>query len=134
MEKKIFVNGTFDILHYGHYSLLSYAKSLGDVLHVGIDCDVRVKILKGIHRPINNEFERKTALLSLKAVDFVYIFQDNDDLKKIIKQIEPDVMIVGSDWKGKPVIGSEYAKRLEYYDRIEGYSTTEKIQRIIDRR
>lgn len=131
---KVFVNGTFDVLHLGHYSLLSYAKSLGDKLHVGIDCDLRVKELKGNTRPINTEMERKIALLALKAVDYVYIFKDNEGLEKLVQHVAPDIMVVGSDWEGKPVIGSQYAKQLKYFKRIDGYSTTQKIQHIIDRR
>lgn len=133
MEKNIFVNGTFDILHAGHYALLNYAKSLGSILHVAIDSDDRVKLLKGPTRPINTAAERMLALVMLKPVDHVYVFYDNVDLENTIKRISPDVMVIGGDWKGKPVIGSEYAKRLEFFDRINGYSTTQKIQDIANR-
>ena len=133
MEKKIFVNGTFDILHVGHLSLLFYAKSLGTVLHVGIDSDERVKQLKGQARPVNNQRERKEMLLALKPVDSVYIFNSATELENLIESISPDIMVIGSDWSGKKVIGDAFAKSLVFYDRIEPYSTTRTIQHIANR-
>lgn len=131
--KKIFVNGTFDILHRGHLELLNYAKSLGDYLLVGIDNDERVKEKKGLTRPIYNQEERKFFLENLKAVDEVGIFYDDSSLEGMIKEYKPDIMIVGSDWKGKPVIGSHYAAKLIFFDRIGDYATTKTIQSIINR-
>lgn len=130
MAKSIFVNGTFDILHPGHIRLLNYAKSLGDRLFVAIDSDDRVTKLKGIFRPINNSAERKEMLLALKAVDEVEIFSSDEELKMWIKQIKPYIMVVGSDYKDKEVIGSEFARHLIFYERIPEYSTTKKIQSI----
>lgn len=130
---EVFVNGTFDILHPGHLKLFQYAKSLGTTLHVAIDSDERVKSLKGKNRPINNEQERAEMLSALKYIDKVYIFDTDFTLENLIKQISPDIMIVGSDWKGKTVIGSQFAKTLLFFERIDGYSTTKKIQYIIDR-
>lgn len=132
--KKIFVNGTFDVLHPAHIMLLNFAKSQGDYLHVAIDADTRVKEKKGIGRPIFTEEERKFFLINLKAVDQVSFFSTDEELENTIREYAPDIMIVGSDWKGKPVIGSQFAKELKFYDRIENYSTTATIQTIIDRR
>jgi rfaE bifunctional protein nucleotidyltransferase chain/domain len=132
--KKIFVNGTFDVLHIAHIQLLNYAKSQGDYLHVAIDTDARVKEKKGESRPIYPQEERKFFLMNLKAVDNVSFFSTDEELENTIKAYAPDIMIVGSDWKGKPVIGSQFAKELKFYDRIENYSTTATIQSIIDRR
>lgn len=129
----IFVNGTFDILHRGHLELLNYAKSLGDFLFVGIDSDDRVKEKKGPTRPIYNQGERKFFLENLKAVDSVDIFSSNDELEFMTKSFKPDIMVVGSDWKGKTVIGSHYAKKLIFFDRIGDYATTKTIQSIINR-
>lgn len=134
MYKSVFVNGTFDILHSGHLDLLNFAKSQGSRLFVAIDSDERVKQLKGDSRPINSVGERAKMLRNLKAVDEVAIFDSDDELRMWIQQIQPDVMVVGGDWKGKPVIGSEYAKELVYFDRIDRYSTTKIISDIIDRR
>ena len=133
MSKSVFVNGTFDILHLGHLALLNYAKSLGDKLFVAIDSDERVKQLKGPTRPIYDAFQRKTVLLNLKAVDEVEIFSSDEELEMWIKQINPTIMVVGSDWRNITVIGSQYAKRLEFFERINEYSSTKTIQDIINR-
>ena len=130
--KKIFVNGTFDLLHPAHIKLLNYAKNLGDYLHVAIDTDERVKEKKGKSRPVFSQEERKFFLMNLKAVDSVSFFSTDHELEEEIKRFSPDIMVVGSDWKGKPVIGSQFAKELKFYDRIENYSTTSTLQRIID--
>ena len=133
MAKSVFVNGTFDILHLGHLALLNYAKSLGDKLFVAIDSDERIKQLKGPTRPIYDKFQRKTMLLNLKAVDEVEVFSSDEELEMWIKQINPSIMVVGSDWRNKAVIGSQFAKRLEFFERIDEYSSTKIIQDIINR-
>ena len=132
--KKVFVNGTFDLIHSGHIHLLNYAKSLGDFLYVAIDTDERVKEKKGSSRPIYNLKDRIFHLQNLKPVDTVLSFATDDQLENLVKIIEPDIMIVGSDWKDKPVIGSQYATKLVFFNRIEEYASTKTIQSIIDRR
>jgi D-beta-D-heptose 7-phosphate kinase/D-beta-D-heptose 1-phosphate adenosyltransferase len=127
--KLVFVNGCFDVLHRGHIELFSYAKSLGDYLMVAIDADVRVKKLKGKDRPFNNQEDRKYVLQSIRHIDEVLFFETSDELKYLIYVYNPDIMMVGSDWKGKPVIGSEYAKELVFFDRIGDYSTTKILGR-----
>jgi rfaE bifunctional protein nucleotidyltransferase chain/domain len=129
--KKVFVNGTFDLLHEGHIALINYAKSLGDEVNVAIDSDDRVKRLKGESRPINNQTERSTLLINLKAVDNVYIFDTDEELEYLVSL--HDVMVKGSDYKDKPIIGQDVCKELVFFDRIDGYSTTQKIQDIADR-
>ena len=131
--KTIFVNGTFDLLHPGHVSLLSWAKSLGDYLVVGIDTDDRVREKKGSTRPIYNQTDRGIMLVSLSAVDEVRYFDSDESLENLVKEVKPDIIVVGSDWKGKTIIGSYYAAELKFFDRIEEYSTTKTIQSIIDR-
>jgi len=130
-DNKVIVNGTFDILHIGHIKLLEYAKSLGNYLTVAIDTDRRIKTKKGLSRPINNEFERKTMLEALKSVDQVIVFDTDEELIELVKN--SDIMVKGSDYRGKSVIGETYCKKVIYYDRIEGYSTTQKIQDIAHR-
>jgi len=130
MDKSIFVNGTFDILHPGHIRLLSYAKSLGDRLFVAIDSDLRVKELKGQNRPINSSSTRKEMLLALKSVDEVVVFESDTELRKLINQIRPYIMVVGSDYRSKLVIGREFAKHLIFYKRISEYSSTSIIKQI----
>lgn len=129
---KVFVNGTFDILHPGHIELLKYAASLGEVW-VAIDSDERVRYLKGPDRPFFNENERMLMLLALRYVNFVRRFDLDSELESSIRIQAPDIMIVGSDWKGKEVIGSQYAKELRFFDRIEKYSTTKILQHLTDR-
>ena len=131
--KNIFVNGTFDILHPGHIQLLNYAKSLGDNLTVGIDSDRRVAEKKGPTRPVNSVGDRAYMLQNLKAVDHIVIFDSDEELEECIKIVKPDIMVVGSDWKGKSVIGSMYSAELRFFDRVEEYATTKTIQSIIDR-
>lgn len=131
---KVFVNGSFDVLHIGHLKLLNYAKMFGDELFVAIDSDRRISEKKGLERPFNNEINRICLLANLKAVDDVTTFDSDNELINIIKAYEPDIMIVGSDWKDKPVIGSEYAKQLIYYERTIDESTTKTIESYINRR
>jgi len=130
----VFVNGTFDVLHRGHIELLNYAKSLGNHLFVGIDTDERIKEKKGKSRPVNSLEERTFMLENLKAVDRVFSFGSDQELETLVKSLKPDIMVVGSDWKDKPVIGSIHASKLIFFDRINEYSTTKIIQSIIDRR
>ena len=133
MYKTVFVNGTFDILHRGHLELLNYAKSLGEYVVVGIDSDRRVRKMKGPNRPVNSADDRGLMLVNLKSVDEVRFFANDRELENMVKSVKPDVMVVGSDWKGKSVIGSYWAADLKFFDRIEDYATTNTIQRIIDR-
>jgi D-beta-D-heptose 7-phosphate kinase/D-beta-D-heptose 1-phosphate adenosyltransferase len=128
----IFVNGTFDILHKGHLEMLRYAKSLGDHLLVCIDSDSRVKELKGLDRPINTQEDRKFMLENLKWVDRCWIFSDEEELEKIIELYQPDVMVKGSDYQGKRIVGEQYCKEIKFYEHT-GHSTTRLIQRIADR-
>ena len=129
--KKIFVNGTFDILHIGHLSMLEYARSLGTELTVAIDSDERVKLLKGPSRPVNSQQERAALLASLKTVDNVFIFDTDEELTHLIS--EHDVMVKGSDYKDKSIVGQEVCKEIVFFNYIDGYSTTKKIENIISR-
>ena len=131
---KIIVNGTFDIVHRGHIEMLNYAKSLGNQLLVAIDTDRRVRELKGNSRPVNSEEDRRFLLLNLKSVDWVWTFDSDQDLIRIIDTYKPDIMVKGSDYKNKPIVGEHLIKEIKFYDRVEPYSTTKTIQDIADRR
>lgn len=129
--KKVFVNGTFDILHRGHLELLAYARSLGDSLTVAIDSDRRVQEKKGQTRPINSYADRATMLKHIRWVDDVKEFDTDEDLINLIKS--HDIMVKGSDYRGQPIIGEDSIK-VVFFERIDGYSSTGKIQDILNRR
>ncbi len=129
--KRILVNGTFDIVHPGHLALLNYAKSLGDFLVVAIDSDRRVRELKGASRPINNQNERQLLLENLRAVDQVQIFDSDQELVDIVASCA--IMVKGSDYRGQPIVGQEVCPELIFFERIDGYSSTAKIQHIAHR-
>jgi len=128
VKKIIWTNGCFDILHRGHIEMFKYAKSLGDYLIVGVDSDKKVKLDKGEDRPINTLDDRIHVLNSIKYIDMVLSFKSTEDLERMIKYWSPTVMVIGSDWKGKKVIGQEYAGKVDFFDRIEGYSTTKMLE------
>ena len=131
---KVVVNGTFDILHLGHLKLLEYARGFpNSYVLVLTDSDRRIKELKGNGRPINNEYERSSMLFALKYVDRVEIFDTDQELIDLIKRFEPDIMVKGSDYQDKPIIGAEYCKQIKFYDRLGNYSTTKTIQDITSR-
>jgi len=124
----VWTNGCFDILHRGHIELFKYAKSLGNKLIVGIDSDAKVKQDKGNERPINCVKDRKFILESISYVDEVLIFDSTQELENLIKQTKPDIMVIGSDWKNKTVIGRKYATNLLFFDRVGNYSTTDILK------
>jgi D-beta-D-heptose 7-phosphate kinase/D-beta-D-heptose 1-phosphate adenosyltransferase len=127
-EVKVWVNGTFDVLHVGHMKLLEYAHSLGTV-RVGIDYDNRVKELKGDTRPINTWVDRIYFMSRIIGVDSVVGFGSEFELKEQIRLWSPDILVVGSDYKEKYVIGSEYAKEVRFFEKLDGYSTTNIVNR-----
>lgn len=121
--KKIWVNGTFDILHIGHIKLIQYASSLG-VLRVGIDTDERVKEKKGIDRPFNTLNDRLEFLSAIKGVHSVVSFNSDRGLEEKIKEWDTDVMVIGDDYNYSTIIGVEYVPKIEFFQKIEGFSTT----------
>ncbi len=120
---RVWVNGTFDVLHVGHVSLLQFASLYGKV-RVGIDSDRRVKELKGENRPVNNWKDRSTMLKELRSVKEVVGFDSDKELENQIKEYNPDYCVIGSDYKDKTVIGGQFCRRLIFFDKIDGYSTT----------
>lgn len=126
----VWVNGCFDILHPGHIELFKVAKSLGDRLIVGVDNDEKVKKDKGPDRPINVLSFRKTMLESIRYVDIVLSFGNKDELENLIELYSPNILLVGSDWKNGEVVGSQFAKEVRFFNRVDNHSTTNIISRI----
>jgi len=128
-RKIVFTNGCFDILHIGHVKYLEAAKSLGDILILGLNSDRSVSALKGAGRPINSQFDRAYILAALESVDYVVIF-DEDTPYELIKLIKPNILVKGSDYKDKKVVGEEIAEELILVEFIEGSSSTKIIEKI----
>lgn len=128
-EKLIWVNGTFDVMHAGHIQLLEYAKSLGDYLVVGIDRDERVRERKGPTRPINSCEMRMIFLRSIRAVDKVVSFEDDEALRNWIKIFKPKIMVVGEEYQDKEVIGSKFAEEVIFFEKFGDYSTTNILKK-----
>ena len=130
--KIIWTNGCFDIMHPGHIELFKACKSLGDRLIVGVDTDAKVSADKGEKRPINPLSYRKTMLESIKYIDEVHAFGTRQELEELIQFYNPEVLVVGGDWRSGDVVGREFAKETRFFNRIGGYSTTKFIDSIID--
>ena len=134
-KKIVFTNGCFDILHSGHVSYLNEAKSLGELLVVGLNSDLSVKRLKGQSRPINQEQDRKFVLENLKAVDMVIIFEQDTPLD-LIKEISPQILVKGGDWTPDQIVGSDFVQKnggsVQSLTFKKGYSTTNTIDKIAD--
>ena len=128
----VFTNGCFDILHRGHADYLAFARSQGDALVVGLNSDASVRRAKGPTRPVNPEQDRAYVLGSLRAVDFVVIF-DEDEPRNLIAQILPDVLVKGKDWahyvSGRDIVEAN-GGRVVLAEMVEGRSTTATIERM----
>jgi D-glycero-beta-D-manno-heptose 1-phosphate adenylyltransferase len=129
----VFTNGCFDILHRGHVTYLTFARNQGDALVVGINSDASVKRNKGQDRPINQEWDRAHVLASLRAVDYVVIF-DDDEPKELITKLLPQVLVKGKDWahyvSGREIVEAHGGK-VVLADMVEGRSTTTTIDRVV---
>ena len=128
-KKIIFTNGCFDILHIGHVRYLETAKSYGDILILGLNSDRSVTSIKGKGRPINIQLDRAYILAALEAVDYVVVF-DEDTPYDLIKAVKPDVLVKGSDYEGKKVVGQDIADELKLVEFVDGKSTTKTIEKI----
>jgi D-glycero-beta-D-manno-heptose 1-phosphate adenylyltransferase len=134
-KKVVFTNGCYDLLHPGHIRLLEQAKSLGDVLVLGLNSDDSVRRLKGPTRPLLSERERAEVAAALAAVDAITVF-DEDTPRELIAAVLPDVLVKGADWAhwiaGREEVeaagGQVMALALE-----PGYSTTGIVEEILTR-
>ena len=132
LEKIIFTNGVFDILHSGHIELLKFAKSLGKKLIVGINSDKSVKVIKGKNRPINNQEDRKKILLQLDVIDEVIIF-DEITPTNLIKKLKPNIVVKGSEFTEETIRKNDNLPdfiKIKTYPMKQGYSTTLTLKKI----
>lgn len=134
-KKIVFTNGCFDIIHAGHVKYLQEARKLGDLLVVGLNSDNSVKHLKGTTRPINNQKNRAILLKALRSVDYVIIFEE-DTPYNLIKELKPDILVKGGDWKINDIVGADIVLanggQVFSLSFVKGLSTTailEKIQK-----
>lgn len=135
-RKVVFTNGCFDILHVGHVRYLQEARSLGDLLIVGINSDASVKKLKGESRPVQNESDRAEILAGLACVDYVVIFEQETPLT-LIQEIQPDILVKGGDWPVEKIVGSKEVlarggevRSLKFYPGRSTSSVLERIQKL----
>ncbi len=134
-KKVVFTNGCFDILHRGHVEYLAQAASEGDVLVIGLNSDKSVRRIKGENRPVQDEYARAILLASLNFVSAVILFND-DTPYELIKKVNPDILVKGSDYKAEDIVGYDIVKanggEVVTIDFIEGYSTTSIIEKLKD--
>jgi D-beta-D-heptose 7-phosphate kinase/D-beta-D-heptose 1-phosphate adenosyltransferase len=133
-KKLVFTNGCFDILHVGHVRCLHQARSMGDVLVVGLNSDSSVRAIKGNSRPVVPELERAEILAALACVDYVFIFADETP-RRVIDAIVPDVLAKGADWDISDIVGRDTVEASGGVVRnmalVEGCSTTEIIRKVL---
>ena len=122
-----FSNGCFDLVHQGHIDYLSKSRDLADYLVIGLNTDSSVRRLKGPRRPINDQYSRALMLASFLFIDYVVMF-DEDTPYNLIKTLQPDVLIKGSDYKVEDIVGydivTERGGKVVTLDFIPGFSTT----------
>ena len=132
-ETIVFTNGCFDILHRGHVEYLAQAADLGDKLIAGLNTDASVKRLKGESRPVNDEKSRALLLSALQFIDAV-VFFDEDTPYELIKQVQPDILVKGNDYKPEKIVGYDIVTakggKVLTIDLVEGFSTTNIIKRL----
>ena len=129
-KRIVFTNGCFDIIHAGHVDYLEKAKSFGDFLIVGMNSDESVRRIKGEKRPIVPEDYRARVLEGLKAVDCVFIFDDETPLK-VIETVKPDVLVKGADWPLEKIVGREFAGEVRRIPFRFDISTTKIVEKIV---
>jgi D-beta-D-heptose 7-phosphate kinase/D-beta-D-heptose 1-phosphate adenosyltransferase len=128
--KIIWCNGTFDMLHPGHIQLFKVARSLGDRVIVATDTDEKIKKDKGFDRPVNDLCHRVAMLEAIKYIDVVLTFNDRAELEGLIQMYNPDILLLGDDWRYGDVVGREYAKEVRFLPRVGGYASSKTIRRI----
>ena len=132
----VFTNGCFDLLHVGHVHYLQKAKDCGDVLVIALNSDSSVRAIKGKLRPLLPQGERAELLAALEMVDYVVIFDEHDPAR-IIRELQPQVLVKGGDWAADKIIGRDIVEAaggsVVLIPPIEGASTTDIIGKIVAR-
>lgn len=132
-KKIVFTNGCFDLIHPGHIAYLNEAASLGDVLVIGLNTDRSVKVLKGEHRPINDEFSRSQLIASMFFVDAVVFFDEQTPIN-LINALKPDVLVKGGDYQIDTIVGAKETLarggKVKVLSFLPGYSSTAIIDKI----
>ena len=133
-KKVVFTNGCFDILHVGHIRYLRKARSLGDILVVGLNTDRSVRQIKGEKRPIVPQGERAEVLAALEFVDYVVLFDEPDPFV-LIEKVKPTILVKGADWPKDKIIGRNVVEkaggRVVRIPLVRGASSTGVIKKII---
>ena len=130
MDKIVWCNGTFDILHPGHMQLFKVARSLGDKVIVATDTDKKIKEDKGEHRPVNDLCYRVAMLEAIKYIDVVHTFGSREELEGLIEMYAPDILLLGDDWQGGDVVGIEHAKGVRFLPRVGGYASSKTLNKM----
>jgi D-beta-D-heptose 7-phosphate kinase/D-beta-D-heptose 1-phosphate adenosyltransferase len=125
----VFTNGCFDLLHRGHIHYLQRASQLGDLLWIGLNSDASVQRLKGDDRPINSQADRALLLSNLSFVDAVFVF-DEDTPASLLECIRPHLLVKGGDYQLDQVVGREFAEDVRVLDFVDGFSSTQIIQKL----
>jgi len=132
-KRLVFTNGCFDILHVGHVRYLEDASRLGDFIVVAVNSDRSMRAIKGPRRPITSEQWRAEVVAALACVDAVVIFDEETPLR-LIRQLEPDVLVKGSDWSLDDIVGRKEVEasggKVVRIDLTPGISTTAIIEKI----
>ena len=123
-------NGTFYILHPGHIELFKVARSLGDKVIVATDTDEKIKSDKGEHKPVNDLCYRVSMLEAIKYIDVVHTFGDRAELEGLIQMYNPDILLLGDDWRNGDVVGREFAKEVRFLPRVGGYASSKTLKKI----
>jgi rfaE bifunctional protein nucleotidyltransferase chain/domain len=132
-KKIAFTNGCFDLLHLGHVDYLEKARALGDKLILGLNSDNSVSRFKGQNRPIQDQNSRARVLAALQFVDLVVFFNEDTPLN-LITEIQPDILVKGSDYLAENIVGADVVKRnggvVKTIDFVPGYSTSKIVEKI----
>ena len=133
-QKVVFTNGVFDILHRGHVEYLEKAKSLGDVLMLGLNTDASVKKIKGSNRPVMGQEDRAIVLAGLSSVDYICFFEEETPAN-LIRQLIPDILVKGGDYRIDDIVGRETVEanggKVVTIDLVNGQSTTSLIEKMV---